>query len=537
MVFVRKVGSFVLCSGVLGAGCGSAGAATSLLATGHAGFVGQYIGGTPPQNGNYSGMQVPLGLTLEASPNDNLVVRLGLDYAYSNYPVNPTLLGQTTATSTTNPSGQYTPMPFANAIYAQNGSGGVAAGQKVDNLALTTAYFGYQTPVGYLRAGRMPRHWGLGVWYSDQWSPTSATISTTDAVSLLTDLNLFDVQVYYERYGESVGGSSGGGSALAYSAEVRLKTDPADPPSTGISREVGVAFSKFSHSQSNTSLNIFDLYGKFYVSRFFAGGEILYPSGSTQNPNYQSLGGAPECNVTLPNQNQSKVQTCNAQNFSAIAFLLKGKWQLGDGEQASVQATEAAQTSFGTAERAETHVLESWVGYASGGGNQFNNADNTAYGTSTSNNVSAVFMNPNIQPAFLMFSQTAPAINGMPTGSITNTTFAKASYTYESPHFGSLTPSVTWARLNRLNPNFTAKNPTCIAGPNISSGVPINHVCVGGSHALGAEFDIGYQYTTLDRVLVGADAGYWFVGDAWKTQGSSSPNGSYGTRVYTGVQF
>lgn len=515
-------------------------AATSLMVSGHAGLVGQYTSSTPPDNSSYFAFRVPIGLTLQASPSDNLNIYLGLDYAYNNYPEAPTLLGQTTQTSgqtgtNTNTNGQLTPMPFANTVNAQNG--GTPYSEKTDTPTLTTAYFTYQTPVGLLRAGRMPRNWGLGVWYSDEWSPTGGTISTSDAIAMTTDLNLFDLSLYYERFGTSVGGTSSNGDATAYSAEVRLKTDPADIPSTGVSREIGIAFSKFDHGQSDTSLNILDIYGKFYLSRFFIGTEVLYPSGKSKNPNYQALGGAPECNVTYPNPNSSLSQTCNSQNFSALAGLFKFKVQLDDANNSSVAATENAQKLLGTAERQESNTMGLWVGYASGGANQFYSATDTSFGTG-SNNISAIMMNPNIQPSFLMFNNTTPAINGMPTGAITNTTFVRLDYTYESPGFGAIGPVFVWAQLNRTNPNYyNSSYATCSGPQTVNSAVSINRVCVGGSYSLGEELDLTYRYTTLDRVNAGLDVGYWFVGDAWKISGQGKPNSAYGARIFTGVEF
>ena len=524
----------------LGLFCGQAYSSTSLMVSGHAGAVGQYTTSTPPLDSSYFAFRVPIGLTLEASPSDNLNIYLGLDYAYNNYPSASTLLGQTTSTSTQNGpttttnTGQATPMPFSNTINAQ--SGGTPYGQKTDTPTLTTAYFTYQTPLGLLKAGRMPRNWGLGVWYSDEWTPTGGTISTSDAIALTTDLSLFDLAVYYEKFGESVGGTSTDQAATAYSVEARLKTDPADVPSSGVSREIGIAYSKFDHGQSNTSLNILDVYGKFYISKFFAGVEVLYPTGKTQNPNYQTLGGAPECNVTNSPTVSSTSQTCSAETFSALAALLRFKLQLNGDENSSLVATETSQQLVGTAERQETSVIGLWVGYASGGSNQFYSPTDPALANG-GNNINAIMMNPNIQPSFLMFNNTTPAINGIPTGAITNTTFVRLDYTYETPGFGAMGPVFVWGRLNHTNPNYNANYSTCSAAQTVNSSTSINRLCVGGSSNLGAELDLTYRYTTHDRVNAGLDLGYWFVGDAWKAYGQSSPKGAYGMRIFTGTEF
>ncbi len=502
-------------------------AATTLMAGGHAGVVGQYTFGAPPLNSTYNAVRVPVGLTLTASPSDNLNLYLGLDYAYNNYPAVPTLLGQTSSNSTHNPNNQLTPMPFANSV-----NGNIPYGQKIDGVMLTTAYFTYQTPVGLLKAGRMPRHWGLGVWNDDQWSPTAGAISTTDAIALSTDLSLFDATAYYERAGESIGGTANDSNAIAYTLEVRLKTDPADIPSTGVNREIGVAYSKFDHAQSNTSLSILDIYGKFYLSQFFIGTEILYPSGRTQNQNYQALGGGPACTLPLSPATAQSI-SCGSQDVSSLAALVKLKLQLVGSETSSLAATETAQQLMGTAQREPSHVVGLWAGYVSGGSNQFDAVDSTKSG----NSINAIMMHSNIQPSFLMFNNAMPPVNGMPTGAITNTTFARLDYTYESPVFGSIGPVLAWGKLNRLNANFNSNNGVCSGAVAVDPNSAVNRVCVGGSSNLGVEVDGSYRYTTHDRVQFGVDLGYWAVGSAWQVYGQGSPNATYGFRLMTGTEF
>ena len=529
---------------------GQAFPSTSLTVSGHAGIVGQYESNVPPANVNYFGFRVPIGLTLEADPTDNLNIYLGFDYAYNNYPGQSVLLGQTKETSTSNNYGTSTPLPFSNTTGAHGNkvstsdpsTTGSPFNQKTDTPTLTTAYFTYQTPVGLLKAGRMPHNWGLGIWYNTDWTPTNGSISTSDAIAFLADLSLFDVTIYYQRYGQGVGGTSTDGTAVAYTGEARLKTDPADVPSSGATREFGISYTKFDHDNSGTSLNIMDTYGKFYLSKYFIGGEVLYPSGETSSPNYQNLGGGPSCSAI--SAGSSEYRTCNSENVSSLAALLKFKVQLGGGENSTLAAIDASQNLVGTAERVESHTLGLWVGYASGGENQFYSSNDPIYGLK-GNNISAITMNSNIQPSFLMFNNATPAINGMPTNAITNATFVRANYTYESPGFGSITPVLVWGRLNRTNPNYescaeeqkvvSSTDPNVASNPSPTSSV--NHVCVGGSAALGFELDLTYEYTTLDRVHFGVDAGYWAVGNAWQVNGQGKPNGSMGARLFTGTEF
>jgi hypothetical protein len=494
--------------------------------SGHAGLVGQYSFRSPPVGTDYNAFRVPIGLTLQASPSDNLNIYLGLEYAYNNYPETAVLLGNS-STNTNDGEGEYSRMPFSNAV-----NGTTPYGQPTDTPTLSLAYFTYQTEVGMLRAGRMPRNWGLGIWYNDDWSPQGALPSTSDAINFSTDFGLFDVGAYLELYSAGVNGTSSGLNATAYTLEVRLKTDPADVPSSGFTREIGVAFSKFDNGSSNTELNIFDLYGKFYISKFFIGGEVLYPSGSTQSPDYQSLGGAPECTVLTPGI--ESYQTCNSQDISALAALIDMKYQFDSVNGSSLAATEKSQYLLGTADRQTTNIVEMLFGYASGGSNQFDAADSVSQGA---NEIRAIFMNANINPSFLMFNNTLPPVNGMPMGAITNTTFISTDYTFESPSLGAIGPRILWAQLNATNSNFNSSNTLCSATPQLDPTSGVNRLCVGESKDLGVEIDAHYRYTTRDRVTFGTDIGYWFVGDAWLVYGQERPPATYGVRVLVGTEF
>lgn len=528
--FKKKKTHFLSCLILSSLACAShqtqAWASTSLMVNGHAGFVGEYSFSSPPGSVLYHGFRVPIGLTFIASPTDNLSLFLGLDYGYNAYPVPPVLLGQTSSTSQGNTNGTSTPMPFANA------TAGSPFSQKLDFPTLTQAYISYQSSMGLFRAGRMPRSWGLGLWLNDEWNPYGGAISTSDAISLGADFNLFDVTGYVEKYGESIGGTSNDGQANAFTVEARLKSDPTDPPSSGIAREVGVVFSRFGHSQSNTNLNILDGYQKFYIDSFYIGAEALYLTGNTQNPNYRSLGGAPACSTTVPSATPGS-QTCSNQQVSAIEALLKLKYQFNSSQSTenSIAATEKAQRELGTSMRQATQTAGLWVGYASGGQNQFTQANSI----SSNNSITAIAMNPSIQPAFLMFNTTLPPVNGMPMGAVTNTTFVRGDYTYETPDFGAVEPVFTWAILNQTNANFNAQNSVCGNNPALDPTNPANVMCVGGNKNLGGELDVNYHYTTLDRVTLSLDAGWWFVGNAWQIYGQGTPPNSYGIRaaVYT----
>ena len=499
-------------------------AATTLMASGHAGIVGQYSLHTLPDDVIYSSFRVPVGLLLQASPSDKLSLYLGLEYAYNNYPESPVLLGNTS--SQNNSNGTQTALPFASAVEETT-----PYGQKTDTPVLSQAYFAYQTNVGLVQAGRMPRDWGLGMWLNDRWTPYGGTISTSDAVALINTFQKFDVSLYLEKYGEGAA-TSKKDDANAYTLEARLHTDPSDVPSSGISREVGVLFSKFEHDISNTKMNILDVYTKLYFNRFYMSGEVLYPTGSTQSPDYQTLGGASACEVTMTDVEEGS-QTCVSQDLSALAALVQMKWQVGGAESASVASTEHAQLLLPTAERLGSHTLGLWAGYASGGSNQFEEAD----AVSSDNTITAIQMNPNIQPSFLMFNNTMPPVNGMPMGSITNTTFVRVDYTFENPSFGLLSPVLVWGVLNETNKSYNGSNGLCTEGASADANSAVNHLCVGGSRNLGVELDLAYRYTTLDRVTIGTDIGYWFVGSAWQEYGESKPQGVLGMRVSLGTEF
>src|SRR5690606_681133 len=120
-------------------------------------------------------------------------------------------------------------------------------------ITVVQAYFAYDIPFGLLRAGRMPRDWGLGLWYNSHWTAQGSGISTSDAIAFTTDFGLYDVSFYFEKYGQSLYGLFNAGSATGYTVEGRLKTSPTDLSSSGVSRNVGIIFTKFIHQQSATN--------------------------------------------------------------------------------------------------------------------------------------------------------------------------------------------------------------------------------------------------------------------------------------------
>jgi len=498
----------------------------SLTVGGHAGAVAQYLNGLPPLSEAYTAAQVPVGLILQANPADSFSLFLELDYAYSQYPIPAILLGQTSSTTQDNNDGNAIPMPFSNTVNPAGTQ--LPFGQKVDIIQLVQAYFAYDTPFGLFRAGRMPRNWGLGLWYDSNWTAQGSGISTSDALAFTTDFGLYDVSVYFERYGQSVGGLFNTGSATAYTIEGRLKTNPIDLPSSGVSRNIGVIYSYFMHTQSETYLNLLDVYGKFYFPRVFVGGEILFPSGKTKNPNYQTLGGAPSCTGPISNN-----QSCSSQTVASLGALLKLKMRFDQPtESSTLYAVEHSRRLLGTRERQDSQTGELWAGYASGGENQFNSPTQTNV---ASNKINAIRLNPNILPSLLMFTNTLPLINGMPTASITNTTFVRLGYNYESNRFGSFSPILVWGMINSMNPHYNTA--ACTTSSTLSYSSSINNFCVGGSRNLGTEFNFTYAYTTQHLITAQIDLGYWLVGSAWKKQGQDLPYNTFGVRGIVSTEF
>ena len=504
-------------------------ASTSLSLGGHAGAVAQYLNGLPPLSTSYTGFQVPIGLIFQVNPVDSFSLFLELDYAYTNYPVPQILLGETKETTQHNADGNAIPMPFANTIN-WGGAPQLPFGQKIDTVELIQAYIAYQTPFGLFRAGRMPRDWGLGLWYDSNWKAEGSGISTTDALAFTTDFGLYSATFYYERYGQSIGGIFNTNSATQYTIEGRLKTSPIDLASTGVSRDIGIVYSYFTHQNTDTNLNTIDIYGKFYFPRFFAGAEVLFPTGRTKNPNYQTLGGAPKCAFPV-----SDNETCASQPLSSLGAMLKLRARFDEPtKNSTLYAVEKSRKLLGTRDRQNSQTGSVWVGYASGSSNQFNSPEQTNPGR---NKIRAIRLNPNILPSLMMFTNTLPLINGMPTASITNSTFVRVDYTYESNRFGSFTPIIVWGMINSTNKNFSDSNPVCQADPTLNYSNAINNFCIGNSRNLGTEFNLTYKYTTKHMITAQFDAGYWLVGNAWRKLGQKLPYNTFGVRGILSTEF
>jgi hypothetical protein len=500
----------------------SLGLAAAAQVHGQGAVIGEYNTNMPPKSTTYQGFRVPLGLTLEGRASNNLSLFLDLRMSINRSPRTATHLGNTAALENEAESGRggdgsrkgEFKGDEVNQPFALEGG----RGEKTEYAYINYGYLQYASDVGLFRAGRIPRHWGLGIWRNAEWVPEGGTITTTDAVSATFDLtSTFSGSLYFEKNSEG-SPTSVADDADAFTVEALLADDPADVNASGLTRQIGVAFSNYDHKQTSTRFRVLDLFSKVYAGGFGGEGEIVYPSGNTKSLGYASLGGRrARCPVQRNKDNEAV--TCDSQRFEGLAALLKLRWQFagtgaGPDKSISLAATESARGRLPTSLLSDSHTAGFQLGYSRGDSDAF------AGVTSPDETIRTTPFHPNVRPSLLMYSPTQAPVAGMPGNAVLNTVFFRWDYTYEGPGFGAITPAVTWGRLDQLNTE---------AGNTVGA--------VGRSKNLGLEVDLSYSFRTADNVKFGVDTGVWFPGGAWRAQGSGKPSPVYGFRTSASTSF
>ncbi|NBO37993.1 hypothetical protein EBU99_05365 [bacterium] len=492
---VCNPGNRVLASvSVLAATCLFAQVATAATAqlSGQAALIGEFISNMPPKGSELKGLRVPLGLTLEGRASSNVSVFLDLRFNANQYPNVAFPLGNIEAM--TNPSDTEVNQPYTT-------FGG--RGEKRETLKVNQAFVQYDSgEAGRFLAGRIPRHWGLGIWLDDEWKPEGGTRSTSDAVSYKIDFpSALSATVYWEKISEGRL-SSRSDDADALTGEILIADELIDSGSSGLSRKLGLAFSKYDHSDSNTELRTLDIFGVFSYGRMGFDAELNWPTGKTRSLAYASAGGAGELEKCPEISNPSKLYiSCDSQLIDGLNAIMRARIQLSGGvasadKVAKLSQTDAARSRRPTSQVAESQILSLVAGFSKGDSDAFDGVKNR------DSKINALPMHPNVRPAFLMFNPLSADVAGMPGAIVRNVTFVRADYSYESPTFGMITPAVVFARLNALNSKSTASDNT-----------------VGTNSNVGFEVDVNYSYRTMDGVRFSLDGGLWVPGGAWESAG------------------
>ena len=504
-----------LCAGasavLMGVTCASqhALAATAQI-NGEAALVGEFVSNLPPKSSELKGLRVPLGLMLEGRASSNLGVFLDLRFNANQYPNTAVSLGNTADMSAEDiASGKAVKQPF---------SLDAGRGEKREELKVSRAFVQYESSeAGRFRAGRIPRNWGLGIWMDDTWKPEGGTRSTSDAVSYMVDFpSALTVTGYWEKISEGLL-SSRGDDADALTVEIMIPDEIIDIGASGLNRNLGLAFSKYDHSDSGTEIRVLDIFGIFSYGRVGFEGEINWPNGSTKSLAYASAGGDSKQCPEISNPN-NKYVTCDAQSVDGLNILMRARYQLGGGVAAldksvKLSQTESARSRRPTSQVAESQILSVTAGYSKGDSDAFEGV------TQPDSKVSGLPMHPNVRPALLMFNPLSEVVPGMPGAIVQNVIFSRLDYSYESPTFGMITPALVFARLDKLNKTSA-----------------VNAKTVGTVNNLGFEVDLTYSYRTMDGVRLSLDGGLWVPGGAWEKQGVK-PETVYGVRATAATYF
>lgn len=494
-------------------------AAVSAQITGRGGLVGEYFSDMPPSGEHYQGFRFPMSFGLEARPSNNLRLVGELYFSMvTSSSVGNKSLGNTNGVERTNNNGSEVAQPLTQ-----------GNNTKFDGVYAGVAYMEWSTEYALIRAGRMPRHWGLGIWRNADWDVNTPSVSTSDAVGATIDMSAFNVSLYWEKNSE---GSplSRQDDADGISAEVTIQDDPSDTSSSGLSRKFGLAFANYDHKQSSTKLLILDMFAQLHTGPFAGEGEVFFPSGNTKSPNYSVLGGNPYyCDqdkfeagqggdsVRNPDQN---FETCDSQKVEGFATLWKFRFQVGGaptaGNNTSLLANDMARYRLvPTSLRNESHTLGAWFGYVRGDKDAFGNTISKTADDSD-DRVRGVMINGNVRPALLMYNPNGVSVPGMPGAGMTNTLFIRGEYVYESPTIGTIVPAVVWGQLTTKNPDADG---------------------FGAESGLGFEVDCAYNYLRVDNMNMGLEAGLWFPGKAWESKTSGAPGSVFGLRATLSTKF
>jgi hypothetical protein len=474
-------------------------------------IVGEYLSNHPSQSTSLQGWRVPLSLTLEAKAAPSFSLFLNLDYGRNAYPASARYLGNTADNATS----KEVATPFS-------GRDGTVSLQ--DKVQVGYAYLQYASDIGLVRAGRMPRHWGLGLWRNAQPASSGGGITTTDSLAISMDFtSTFTSTISWDKYNE------GSPSALTddadgLSIELMVADDLTDPSSSTISKKFGLAYSTYDHKATSTKLRILDLFASLRTGPLGLDLEVLYPNeGGTKDLGFARQGG-PKVGCPIPGSKEVEPIACDSYSIEGLAALMKWNWLVSgtapSQEQDWLSSYEVSRLNLPTAQRRESHILGLTLGYSKGDSDAY---DGVPY-ESQDRKITLAGMHSNVKAGFLMNSENTTQVSGMPGGNIQNMSFAKLEYTFETPSYGMFSPSVVWGRLDRMN----------------SKSAPASEqdkVYGFKSRNLGVELDLKYSYQTQDRVNFGLEGGAWFVGQAWRKKGSGKPSPAFGLRGEVSTSF
>lgn len=483
--------------------------AVPVQVSGQGGLVGDYQTAVTAKGLNYQAVRVPFSLTLEGKASSKVSLFLNLSPTYDVLPASSRLLGNDDQSDTSKAaSGNETLQPLSSSY------------RTGDILRSSYAYLNYASDIGLLSFGRVPRHWGLGLWRNARWRPDGGIISTSDMVGLTMDFSAsLSGAVSFEKMNE---GSpvQASDDADAFTVEAILADDPSDPSSSGLAKRIGLTFSSYRHARTDTSLSILDMFGQFYWASFLLEGEFLYPTGETRSLRYALSGGDLTKCDDARNPDGDDVG-CESKTVEGFAGLLRMRWLVSGGETAesqswsSIAGVDAARRNLSTALSPETHEVGTELGFARGDSDSFvaSGKDKTITGSA---------FHPNIRPSLIMFGPAQPLLAGFPGAVVQNVFYAKASYQYETPGFGLIAPSLTWARLHKTAASEVRDSP-------------------GREADLGIEFNLDYAYRTTSRLDFGVTAGALFAGEAYTTENAEGKtkkaNVSYGIRTTVATSF
>jgi hypothetical protein len=442
---------------------------------------------------HYSSTQIPLQLGLMIQPSDKLTLHLTHDVTFREFPDTSLAFGENQRCNT----GNYQTTPFLQSVCQFYDASGFGRGFS----PLVT----YETEIGLFLAGRRLQHWGLGIWQNSALMPFGGKQDRVDGVGYIIDFAPFQVGTFFDinRY------SSVSFSPLEQTFSIQiLKQQETGEIKNFLNTTVGFVYSRFMSFYNKTRTNTFDLTGEMSVQNSWIGFEGIWIGGVTESEEYLPFGG---------------LQNFHRKTINSWGSMIDSEFLISS-ENNDVNHTRQMRKHQPTLEWLTAHSLQINAGVASGQTTQFQdtselmdfNGETDEESQVKVDKIEGFLFHPNIRPSLLMHnleseffaSQLSHYNLNFPVGLsqryLTNAMFLKGSYTFMSPKFGAITPSLIWSSLWK-QPLLKDINPY-ERGIDDTARLPKN---------LGFEVDVTYSYRRSDFLLFTFQGGVWKPGQAW----------------------
>ena len=399
---------------------------------------------------------------------------------------------------------------------------------------VTQAYVVHANDYCLLKAGRRPRHWGLGVFLNSGDGPFDTSSSVYDGVTC--EINIQKTQLLgfsfgYDKLTETgspveadvvSNGRGFGAKRSSDDLDQYFFTIEYDDRKSNIgssfTKNVGFYFANITSEGGGpkTDIKILDLYTGFFMRDLTFKNELIFRLGKSADPSFVRLGGTSsvEGNVV-----SNQVQAIGAAG--AIEYTLAHSGEI-------IGPAEYHQGN------AENHSIFLEYAFAPGDRDgyqkEFDGAGN--FVERKNKNASAMSFHRNYKPALILFNSPSSMdylrVDGIfDPDKVMNATVIATGYRYNNLETGNFELRFITAQLNETMPDY-----------EIMQEKDADTRLIGyGGRLLGYEIDLKYDRPLgkyYDWGLAGAAA---VPGDAWKINKGQAPTSSFLVKAFASMKF